>query len=324
MRSSHCWPVVRLGDVVTHRKEFIQIDDLVTYKRCRVQLHAQGVVLRDEIAGAQIKTKTQQVCRADEFLVAEIDAKMGGFGIVPPSLEGAVVSSHYFLFVPRRDRLDPTFLHYYSQTPSFKDQVSARGSTNYAAIRPANVMSYTIPLPPVDEQRRIVTRVDSAVEKLTEAQALSTQCDASSARLLLATYHTIADKAPRRRLGDIAPLTRRPASVDPASEYPQVSVRSFGKGTFHNPPLQGSEITWQKPFLVRNGDVLVSNIKAWKAQSLSPARTMTGGTVRTGISHSCRLMVRQQRVFFASSCCRLKGFTRLARPLLAVPIGIER
>ena len=27
------WPVVPLGEVLTHRKEFIQIDDLETYKR---------------------------------------------------------------------------------------------------------------------------------------------------------------------------------------------------------------------------------------------------------------------------------------------------
>ena len=90
------WPLVPLGEVVTHRKEFIRIDDLSKYKRCRVQLHTQGVILRDEVDGSLIKTKTQQVCRADEFLVAEIDAKMGGFGLVPRELDGAIVSSHYF------------------------------------------------------------------------------------------------------------------------------------------------------------------------------------------------------------------------------------
>jgi type I restriction enzyme S subunit len=41
-------------------------------------------------------------------------------------------------------------------------------------------------------------------------------------------------------------------------------VRSFGKGTFHNPPLLGSDITWEKPHLVKAGDILVSNIKAWE------------------------------------------------------------
>lgn len=92
------YPLVPLGEVLSHRKEFIEIDDLGTYKRCRVQLHAQGIVLRDVVVGAEVKTKRQQVCRTGEFLVAEIDAKLGGFGIVPPELNEAIVSSHYFLF----------------------------------------------------------------------------------------------------------------------------------------------------------------------------------------------------------------------------------
>ena len=45
------WPRVALGEVLRHRKEFIQIDNLAQYKRPRAQLHAQGVVLRDEDRG---------------------------------------------------------------------------------------------------------------------------------------------------------------------------------------------------------------------------------------------------------------------------------
>ena len=87
------WPTVRLAEVLRHRKEFITIDDLTNYRRPRVQLHAQGIVLRDDVPGALIKTKAQQVCRTGEFLVAEIDAKVGGFGIVPKTLDGSIVSS---------------------------------------------------------------------------------------------------------------------------------------------------------------------------------------------------------------------------------------
>jgi type I restriction enzyme S subunit len=166
------WPTVSLGEVLTHRKEFITIEDTHSYKRCRVQLHAQGIVLRDTVLGAEIKTKKQQVCRADEFLVAEIDAKHGGYGIVPNELEGAVVSSHYFLFGVQTAKLERGFLAYYLRTPAFAEQVAAQGSTNYAAIRPSHVLGYTIPLPPVEEQRRIVARVDAIASRTTEARRL--------------------------------------------------------------------------------------------------------------------------------------------------------
>lgn len=169
------WPLVALGEVLTHRKEFIQIDDLETYKRCRVQLHAQGIVLRDSVVGAVIKTKKQQVCKAGEFLVAEIDAKVGGFGIVPAELDGAIVSSHYFLFGADESRLDRRFLGYYVRTSAFRDQVTAQGSTNYAAIRPRDVLGYTIPLPPLAEQQRIVARIEELAAKIAESGGLRQQ-----------------------------------------------------------------------------------------------------------------------------------------------------
>lgn len=166
------WPTVKLGEIVLHRKEFITIDDLTTYRRPRVQLHAQGIVLRDVVPGSFIKTKKQQVARAGEFLVAEIDAKVGGFGIVPEDLDGSVVSSHYFLFGHNPDRIDNRFLGWFIKTPSFRRQVEAQGSTNYASIRPADVLGYEVPLPPLVEQRRIVARIEELAAKVEEARRL--------------------------------------------------------------------------------------------------------------------------------------------------------
>lgn len=177
------WPKVRLEEILSHRKEFITIDDLTTYRRPRVQLHAQGVVLRDEVPGALIKTKTQQVCRAGELLVAEIDAKVGGFGIVPESLDGSIVSSHYFLFDLDEAKLDRGFLKYFISTPGFREQVAAQGSTNYAAIRPADVLSYEIPLPPLAEQRRIVARIEKLAAPIHEARTLRQQAGSEMASL---------------------------------------------------------------------------------------------------------------------------------------------
>lgn len=119
-------------------------------------------------------------------------------------------------------------------------------------------------LHPLTEQRRLVERIDALAAKIEEAKAAAEVVSQQNERLLRTVFHQLTQDVPRRKLGEIAPLTRRPATVDPFSEYPQVSVRSFGRGTFHNPPLAGSEITWEKPHLVKAGDILISNIKAWE------------------------------------------------------------
>lgn len=169
------WPLIPLGEVVRHRKDFLTIDDLKTYRRPRVQLHVQGIVLRDEVLGTLIKTKKQQVCRAGDLMVAEIDAKVGGFGIVPDFLDGAIVSSHYFLFSVCEQKLDRSFLGQLIRTTSFRDQVEAQGSTNYAAIRPADVLHYRIPLPPLPEQRQVVARIEDLAGRIDGASALRQQ-----------------------------------------------------------------------------------------------------------------------------------------------------
>lgn len=169
------WPKVRLGEVLRHRKEFIAIDDLATYRRPRVRLHAQGIVLRDEVPGALIKTKKQQVCRAGELLVAEIDAKAGGFGMVPEELNGALVSSHYFLFEVVESRIDREFLGFFVRTRAFRKQVEAQGSTNYASIRPDDVLGYEIPLPPLTEQQRVVSLLRTIERLVEEAVELNSQ-----------------------------------------------------------------------------------------------------------------------------------------------------
>src|SRR5206468_6842645 len=126
-----------------------------------------------------------QVCKAGEFLVAEIDAKLGGYGIIPPDLEGAIVSSHYFLFGINEAKLDRRFLGYFLRTPAFFEQVAAQGSTNYAAIRPGHVLEYEVPLPPLAEQRRVVARIEALAAQIHEARTLRHQAAEEAEALVL-------------------------------------------------------------------------------------------------------------------------------------------
>jgi len=256
-------------------------------------------VLRDEIVGALIKTKAQQVCRRDEFLVAEIDAKMGGFGIVPESLEGAVVSSHYFLFVPDRSRLEPSFLRYYSMTPAFREQVTARGSTNYAAIRPSHVLAYTTPLPKLAEQRRIVARIDRLVGKIEETRHRLQRVDGGWRALLRSIFSQITTHAPRQKMGNVAPLVRRRAEPRLGEEYPELGIRSFGKGTFHKPPLDYLSIGSKKLFRIHPGDLVFNNVFAWEG-AIAVARPEDAG--RFG-SHRFITCVPQEGVTTAEFLC---------------------
>ncbi|WP_017364637.1 restriction endonuclease subunit S [Methylococcus capsulatus] len=259
------WPVVPLAEVLRHRKEFITINDTQQYKRCRVQLHAKGILLRDIVSGADIKTKKQQVCRAGEFLVAEIDAKMGGFGLVPAELHGAVVSSHYFLFELDESCLDARYLDHYCRTERFRTQVEAQGSTNYAAIRPADVLGYTIPLPPLAEQQALVARLDALAEKTRQVEAHLEAAERDAERLLRAyIFHPPGEQPAKRPMSELVSQRQPDVIVDRTAQYRFAGVYSFGRGVFPSVVKTGSEFAYERLSTVRAGDFTYPKLMAWE------------------------------------------------------------
>lgn len=69
---------------------------------------------------------------------------------------------------------------------------------------------------------------------------------------------------PTMRLGEVAPIVRRPVQVDRGARYREIGARSFGKGLFAKPEFDGAVATWEKPVRIERGDLVFSNIKAWE------------------------------------------------------------
>jgi type I restriction enzyme S subunit len=225
------FPKARLVSFLRHRKEFFTLDDTGRYKRVRVQLHNKGIVLRDMVKGAVLRTKKQQAARVGQLLVAEIDAKVGGFGIVPPELDGAIVSSHYFLYDIDESKCLRGWLNAFIRAGGLEEQVKARGTTNYAAIRPEHILDFEIPLPAPPEQQRIVARIEELAAKIEEALRLRKEVESSLRGVSLGAYREITKGARRLPIAEVAPLIRRPVGVEPSVKYHELGIRSFGKGT---------------------------------------------------------------------------------------------
>ncbi|MCH7648171.1 MAG: restriction endonuclease subunit S [Thaumarchaeota archaeon] len=112
--------------------------------------------------GREIKVKKQKIVKNNQFIVAEIDAKLGAFGIIPQELEGAIVSSHYFLFELDKSQINPKFFDYMIRYGQYEKSIQrfVRGTTNYASIRSSDVLQLTMPLPDLNIQELIVDRIE--------------------------------------------------------------------------------------------------------------------------------------------------------------------
>jgi type I restriction enzyme, S subunit len=113
----------------------------------------------------------------DDLIYNDMWARMGSVAIVPPGLGGAVASSHFPTFLLDESKVISSYLSWYFRTPTFWDDCenASRGSTGRNQIKLRTFAAIHIPLPPLDEQRRIVARIESVAAKVEEARELRNQ-----------------------------------------------------------------------------------------------------------------------------------------------------
>lgn len=261
------FPAVPLCEVLRQIPANVEVDRSATYQFAGVYSFGRGVFRSVRRIGSEFAYSKLTRVQCGDFVYPKLMAWEGAFGVVPQTCDGCYVSPEFPVFRPLTGKILSCYLDYYFRIPRVWDEVSSGSiGTNVRRRRlhPVDFLNAKIPLPPLSAQRRIVARINVLVSQINEARTLRQQAIEEAVAMLSAEHRRIRVNAPRKPLAEIAPLTRRPVCVDVDEKYPQIAVRSFGRGTFHKPPLVGSEVTWEKPFLVRKGDILVSNIKAWE------------------------------------------------------------
>lgn len=166
------------------------INDADTYKQIRVRLHGKGAVLRCEVSGADVLTRPQFVARAGQLIMSRIDARNGAFAIVPPELDGGIVTQDFPLFHIDQSMVVAEYLALLLRSHSFVDlcQRASKGTTNRKRLREELFLSESLPLPHQASQLAIVrialelrrvrdglgealARLDSAIPELANTLA---------------------------------------------------------------------------------------------------------------------------------------------------------
>src|ERR1700674_5877167 len=151
---SSAWPLVTLGEVLKKSEESVSIDPNALYREVTIKLWGKGVVLRREASGTEMAASRRAVVRQGQFILSRIDARNGAFGLVPETLDGAVVSNDFPSFDLNQERLEPKFLEWLSKTSVFVDlcKAASEGTTNRVRLKEEKFLAMAIPLPQLAEQ----------------------------------------------------------------------------------------------------------------------------------------------------------------------------
>lgn len=161
---------MKLEEVLTSDREPVEIIPSETYKQITVRLHHNGVVLRGERIGQEIKSK-QYLAKRDQFIISRIDARNGAMGLVPQELHGAIVTNDFLLYDIDESKLFPKYFDHLTSTKSFVNECikASKGTTNRVRLKPERFLEIEVLLPPIEEQKHIVARIESLLVRVEEA-----------------------------------------------------------------------------------------------------------------------------------------------------------
>lgn len=270
------WEVKKLGSVVQTSENSIDVKTDVVYNLLGMSLEGRGLFLREQKTGINIGSKKLNKVVPGQFIYSRLFAWKGAFDYVGAEFAGCYVSDEYPTFDVDPEQADAIFINYYfNQSKVWKEVEDycigvTKASRN--RFKEKFFLNLTIPLPPLEEQQRIVAKIESIRQRIEEIRQLRKEQGHAWATLLFSRYTEAIAGAEWRTMREVAPMHRRPVEIKLDETYYEVGARSFGRGVFEKPAFKGSDLTWQKPYWIKAGDFLLSNIKAWEgAVSLVPA-----------------------------------------------------
>ncbi len=151
------WTQQRIGSILTDISRPVHLLDNELYQLVTVKRRNEGVVPRSVVKGKNILVKNYFAIKAGDFLISKRQVVHGANGIVPESLDNAVVSNEY-LVVTDNQKITAKFWSTISNRPEIKKLyfISSYGvDIEKLVFDLADWKERYIPIPQLNEQRKI-------------------------------------------------------------------------------------------------------------------------------------------------------------------------
>jgi len=266
---------VRVGDVLSLERRPISVEVSAEYHEIGVRSFGRGIFHKEPVDGASLGDKRVFAIEPGDLVISNVFAWEGAIALASPAEAGKIGSHRFMTFVARDGRIDTSWAAWYLQSePGLelirKASPGSAGRNKTLAVK--RFEDLVIPLPTLDEQRRLAARLDRTRSNADTLARLSGRCHDLSTALVVAHASrpdlSADDKERlgwvRTRLEDVMRRTTDPVTIDPSDEYPNLGIFSFGRGLFAKPPIDGSRTSAKTLFRVRNGQFIYSRLFAFE------------------------------------------------------------
>lgn len=163
------WASKKIGQWLKLAERPIVLKDEEEYQLVTVRRGFGGVDSRGSFLGKNVLVKNYFIVKTGDFIISKRQIAHGACGIVPPELDGAVVSNEYNVFLPQ-DGTNIQMFNLMMQLPHYKRLfylMSDGVHIEKLLFKTQDWMKRTLAMPLLKEQRKIaeiLTTQDKAIE----------------------------------------------------------------------------------------------------------------------------------------------------------------
>lgn len=189
------WPIVSLGEVLTERQE-VPSTEALTKGDIRI---VAKIVFNDGKIQLRNRSETRTgmiLVRPGDLLVSGINAAKGAIAIYgEKNIEPIAATIHYGAYIPRKDRVDTEYLWWLLRSRAFRDllQRYVPGGIK-TELKAKRLLPIPVPLPKLEEQQRIVAKIEQLTTKIKEAQELRTTISRETEVIIKAQLNEITKR----------------------------------------------------------------------------------------------------------------------------------
>jgi type I restriction enzyme S subunit len=260
------WETVKLGEVLKPSENTVSVTPMELYPQVGIRLWGGGAYAREPVLGSQTQYKFFYKAQIGDLTFNKIWARNGAVAVINESLNGYYVTPEFPVYHLQEKVIIPEWLDFLTKAKFFWESCNEKafGTSGKNRVKPSEFLQIEIPLPPLSEQQRIAGRLAALKGKIDAVRVLRGEQEKEMKGLLLMQYQKIIAGAEWKPMKEVAPIIRRDVQISENGSYPELGIRSFGKGTFHKPALTGLEVGTKRLFRIETGDLMFSNVFAWE------------------------------------------------------------
>jgi len=163
----------------------VPVDPGATYPISGVYSFGKGLLSRPPLPGSQTTYKVFHRLHSDDIVMSQLKAWEGAIARVTPEFDGWFLSPQFVTFKPTK--VDSRYVEWFCKQSSVWTELMSKSRGMGArrdAVSPSRFLSITIPLPPPEEQQRIVARIEYLCQKTELLNTLHSGAIAEVERLL--------------------------------------------------------------------------------------------------------------------------------------------